>query len=308
MFHQVLLSYTNKKNGIRYNIVAEEPQAPILVIPIPDQIVNEGANFGPFNLNEYIESPDAVSGTMRFFAELSDGRALPQGLICTSDGWVSGIPANGTEGVYEIVVVAENASGIPLSVSFQLIIKERIKMGHISEFTQLKSKIWEALEQGLPTPEITELINHPITKDDINYLVERMAPFIIWDVFNLDPPHVKQLLNFENLNKHYNIYDCGSCLVGAPKELFSHERTMEDAYQMARVMAREVYKRGWTVEFSGIEKVKRVAWVELSHLSEEFGKKVTIISHTATQRDIQLYRDTVEAWKQANVQSGSKLM
>ena len=54
--------------------MADQPQAPILVNPIPTQIVNEGANFGPFNLNEYIESPNAASGTVRFFAELSQPR------------------------------------------------------------------------------------------------------------------------------------------------------------------------------------------------------------------------------------------
>lgn len=279
--------------------MSEQPQAPILIKEIPAQIVNEGGTFGPIDLSQFIESPNEMSGPVRFFAELSDGRALPDGLICTTDGWISGIPAKGTQGSYEVILVAENESGIPLNIQFELTIKERIKLNQASELTQMKAKVWEALEQGFPIPEIAELLSMPLKPEDIRYLVERFAVFTIWDVFNLDPPSEKHVLSIAGLNRHYEIYDCGSCLIGAPKDLFSHERTMQDSYQMARIMAQEAYKRGWTVEFSGIDQVMRAAWVELQHLSELHGKKINIISFNAQPRDIKLLETTAEAWKQA---------
>lgn len=284
--------------------MAEQPSSPILNQPIPAQIVNEGASFGPLNINEFIESPNAISGKVRFFAELADGAALSRGLICSSDGIISGIPAKGTQGIYEIVIIAENDSGIPFSTQFTLTIKEGIK-NITDEYTLLKGKVWDALRQGLPLPDMAELINHPVTPQDVKYLLERITPFIIWDVFNLDPPGTKHLLPLEGVNKHFNIYDCGSCLVGTPKELFSHERTLEDTYQIARIMAREVNRRGWTIELSGIEKVKRAAWIELQHVAELTGKRINIISYAPSEKDMHIYQVASGGWQQ-ELDKGSK--
>lgn len=106
--------------------MADQLVPPKLILPIPPQIVNEGAVFGPLNLNEYIQSPDPDSGKIYFFAEITDGSALPKGIICTGDGTITGIAAAGTHGNYNIRVVAENDAGVPCTAEFTFTIKERM--------------------------------------------------------------------------------------------------------------------------------------------------------------------------------------
>src|SRR5689334_627174 len=115
------------------------PNPPILIKPIPSQVVNEGAAFGPFNLTDFIQSPDAESGVLRFQAELANGNALMTGLICTSNGIVSGIPAKGTEGEYQIKITAQNDAEASLQTEFNLSIKSRAAFATDEDFTKLKA-------------------------------------------------------------------------------------------------------------------------------------------------------------------------
>lgn len=274
--------------------MAEPSDAPQLVKEIPPQIVNEGAAY-ELNLNDFIQSTTPNGGTVHFVGELNDGRALPAGMICTDNGMLSGIPAKGTIGGYQFVIVAENDSGIPLVTEFPFTIKERI---HVSEeedvLRSFKTKVWEALGKNLPLPDVDMAalfdLTRPLTGIEIYYLMERFATLTIWDVYNLDSPGPKQLLDLAGCSKHYNIYDCGSCIIGAPKELFSHARTLEDALQTARAMAREVYQRGWTIEFGGFNKMIRAGWVELQVLSDKHGKQIDVLHYTPSDRDVVLYQ------------------
>lgn len=121
---------------------------PILVKPIPPQIVNEGAPFGPFNLNEYIKLQDQDGDSLQFTATLTSGATLPKGLTCTAEGIIQGIPAKGTQGVYDLAVVAENSSGTPLTAEFKLSIKERIA---IETKEGLQQILQHAILEGLDT-------------------------------------------------------------------------------------------------------------------------------------------------------------
>ncbi len=266
-------------------------QSPVLIKNIPSLIVNEGAALGPLNMNDFIQPPDAEEGPLKFTAELSGGAALIQGLICTESGTLGGIPAAGTEGDYEIVILAKTVSGGQLTTKFTLTIKERISMleGH-QYFTDLKSKVWEALGQDLPLPEIESLINRPLTLVEVYYLMQRFATMTIWDVHNLDLPGENKKLELEGANEHFQIYDRGSCLVGAPKDLFSHDRTLEDALQTARVMAREVCKRGWAVELTGFNKMVRASWVEIKLWESKYHKPLEILHYEPTEADQKLYQ------------------
>lgn len=264
---------------------------PVLKKAIPPQIVHEGAAFGSFDLKEYVES-DIDSGELQFKAELKDGRALPAGVICTSDGLLNGIPGAGTAGVYEIELKAKNAAEDVLTTIINFTIKERLSIEDPYFLTNLKSKVWEALGKDLPLPEMAEIgnvLNRPISPVEIYYLLQRWATLTIWDVYNLDFPGDKQLIAIPELNQHYHIYDRGSCLVGVPKDLYSHARTLEDALQTARLMAREVYKRGWTIEFAGFNKMVRGAWVELQILGEKHGKQLEILHYSPSTDDYKIY-------------------
>lgn len=262
--------------------------APIVKKKIPSQVINEGAAYGPFKLRDFIDTPD--KSPCRFSAALSNGTALPKGLICTEDGNLTGIPAKGTTGSYEIKVDVENEEG-EVSATFIVTIKPaptEITAGYID---QVKSQIWEALEQNLPIPDLGAMLEREITPLDIYYLLERWGTLTIWDAFNLDPPGEKKLLRLEGVSPHYNVYDRGSCLISGPKDLYSHERTVEDGLQTARAMAREVYKRDWTVELVGFDKLRRAAWIEFQLMADQYGKRLEVVNFSPSVEDIKLYTD-----------------
>jgi len=208
-------------------------------------------------------------------AQLSTGEALPRGMICTSDGILTGIPAKGTEGNYEVEVTASNGFG-SVKTTFSLMIKPAFVVVDQVYLDRLKAQVWEALGQNLPIPEVSELYNQPFTPIEMYYLLERWGVIIIWNALNMDTPGEKILLTLEGASQYYVVYDRGSCLVAGPKDLLSHERTLQDGLVTARALANEVYKRGWTIELSGFDKFTRAAWIELQHLGDRNGKYLDI--------------------------------
>ncbi len=268
---------------------AQSNGAPVLIQPLLRQVVNEQAAFGPIDLNDYVESPNR-SDKPRFSAVLASDAALPAGLICTADGQFTGIPAKGTAGVYDVIITAENNDG-SLQIPLLFLIKPSLATKSSDYLEKVKNQVWEALINQQPVPELADLLDRPVTELDIYYLLERWGILKIWDAFNLDPPHEKKLLQLDGLNEHYNVYDCGCFLIGAPKNLFSHERTLQDGLQMAQIMAREVYHRGWVVELVGFEKFTRAAWVEIQQLGDKLGKRLEVINFNPSPGDVKLYND-----------------
>src|SRR5438477_12343487 len=126
---------------------------PVVVKTIPPQVVNEQAAYGPFNLKDYISTPEG-SGNLRFKAELTSGQSLPKGMICTADGLLTGIPAKGTQGNYEIKITAENDAG-PFQTTLLLTIKPSLIQTTVDYIDQLKAQVWQALEQKLPIRNMT---------------------------------------------------------------------------------------------------------------------------------------------------------
>lgn len=273
--------------------MSSEPQIPVIIKPIPAITTNEGAACGPLDLKEFIQSPDKSSGDVRYYAQLSDEQPLPKGLICTTDGLLGGIAAAGTAGTYQIILIAENEAIEPLMVEMNLTINSRLTTEDPSFLGNLKTQIWEALGQNLPLPEMGDAMDRPITPTELYYLMQRYAVLSIWDVYNMDPAHDKVLLNLPDSSPHYNIYDRGSSLIGAPKDLFSYDRTLADAIQTSKVMAREVFKRGWTIEFAGFNKMVRAAWIELRLQGDKAGKHLEILHYSPGPEDIKVY--TAEA-------------
>lgn len=263
--------------------------APIVLKPIPSQVINEGAAFGPVDLSAYLGTIDGV-GMVTFQVGLMQGGGLPRGLIGTSDGQLTGIPAKGTEGEYEVKVVATNEAG-SVEASFPLTIKPAlIAAGTAAELDLLKSEVWHAIDNNLERPVIQGLLDRAITPLDIYYLLERWGTLTIYDAFNLDTPGDKVPLVLKGVSEHFNVYDRGSCLVAAPKDLFSYERTVDDGLRTARALAREAYQRNWVVELVGFEKYVRSAWVELQLLGDRFGRAAEIINYNASVHDMQVYQ------------------
>lgn len=73
--------------------------------------------------------------------------------------------------------------------------------------------------------------------------------------------------------------------MATPRHLFDHARTLSHAVQTAQAMAREVFNRGWKVEFGGFDKMVRAAWVEFEALSQKFNKAVDYFEFTPSPQD-----------------------
>jgi hypothetical protein len=265
---------------------------------IPDQVINEGAAYKPLDLKQFIQAQDARS-QIRFQAELEDGRPLPQGMICTAEGVFTGIPARGTEGAYVVVLKAQDViEGDEFATRFNLLIKPVNVATQHDLLKDLKAQIWEAVGKGQPLPVMPDLggiFNWPVTPFDIYYLLERFAYLTIWDAYNMDAPGKAVPINLKGASEHYRIVDRGSCIVASPKDLFSDQRTPRDALITARAMAEEVYKRGWTIEFSGFDKMVRAAWVRLQVLGKQQGKYLEILHYAAPAEDTVIYTKEIGA-------------
>jgi len=266
-------------------------QAPVLIKPIPAQLVNERAAYGPFDLKEFIQVAEGDEKA-RFSALLKSGDALPTGMICTEDGILTGIPGKDTQGNYEIVVTAANDSG-ELQAEFILAIKPSLTSGGNEYMDKLKAQVWSALQQNLPLPNIEGMYNQPITDLEIYYLLERWASITVWDAFNLEPPTEKKLITLPGVSTHYHVYDRGSCLVATPKDLFSEQRTIDDGLRTARAVSAEAYRRNWTVQLVGFEKLTRAAWVEFQRLGDVHGKRLDVVGYNPSLDDVKLYTDQV---------------
>lgn len=288
--------------------MTDELKPPVLQKPIPPQIINEGSALDPLDLKEYIQSPNAKSGSVLFFAELANEEPLPSGIVCTPEGLVQGTPAQGTAGEYELTVFGVNDSGLPFSTPLFLTIEKAMISAadnqqksapapapaedflSLDDFPSLGPASESQREAWDASAKLAELYGRPITIVDIYYLLQQYATLTIWDAYNLEPPGNKTPITLQNASPHYAIYDRGSCLIGVPKDLFSHERTLEDALQTSRAMADEVYKRGWVIQLAGFDKMMRAAWVELQYLGEKHSKNLEILYFTPTANDLKIYQ------------------
>ena len=142
-------------------------------------------------------------------------------------------------------------------------------------FTEEKRAIWEAIIQGQSIPELKELMDRPISHQEIYYLLSRISYFVIWDANNSAPAGELRALALKGASEMFHVYDRGSCIVATPKQLFDHNRTLRQGVDTAQAMAKEVFQRGWRVEFGGFDKMVRAAWVEFELLSQKFGKPVS---------------------------------
>lgn len=262
-------------------------EAPAVIKDIPPQIINALAAYGPFNFKEFIQTKDA--SPLQFTAELKSGGGLPKGLICTADGFLTGIPAKEAVGNYEVLLTATNEAGT-VTTTFMLTIKPSLSEGG-DYLDKVKAQVWKALKEQLPIPDLGAMYDRPITLLDIYYLLERWSVITIWDAYNLDPPGEKKILTLEGVSRHYNVYDRGSCIVGAPKDLFSYERTLVDGIQTAQALAREAHKREWTVELTGFEKLTRATWVEIQRLNDSTEKKIEVMNYNPTPDDVKVYNE-----------------
>lgn len=141
---------------------------------------------------------------------------------------------------------------------------------------------------SLVLPTLKDVMNRPVSATEVYYLLERFATFFIWDFYNFEQPAKVGLLESPTISPHFNVWDMGSCIVGAPKDLYSHARTLRDALVTAEAMAEIVYMRDWTVEFSGFDKMSHAAWGKLQDLGDLNDKHIEVMHFSPTVKDVKL--------------------
>ena len=157
-----------------------------------------------------------------------------------------------------------------------------------AEMVRDKQKVWQAILNGDTVPEIQSLLDRDVTYDEVYHLMERFAFLAIWNADDRSSAGKMKRLLLEGASEHFDVYDRGACLVGSPKQLFSHERTLLHGIDTAKAMAREALDRGWKVEFGGFDKLVRAAWVEMEALAEKQNKATGYAHYFPSEQDYEL--------------------
>lgn len=157
-----------------------------------------------------------------------------------------------------------------------------------SEMDRDKRKVWQAILDEKSVPEIQSILDREITYEEVYYLIGRFAYLVIWNADDRsDAGDLKRLL-LEGASERFNVYDRGACIAASPKQLFDHARTLSDAINTAKAMAREVLNRGWKVEFGGFDKMVRAAWVEMEAVAEKQNKATAYAHYFPSDQDYEL--------------------
>lgn len=230
--------------------------------------------------------PALASSPYRIEVTVSNGSASP--LVTSFELEVLPALRPEEEWQYDETLEDEFADAVTLNDEeereiFKTLKEELEKEGNFSEE---KQAVWEAILQGQTIPELQALIDRPISHQEVYYLLSRISYFVIWDANNPAPAGALHALALQGASEHFNVYDRGSCIVATPKHLFDHNRTLQHGVHTAQAMAREVFQRGWTVEFGGFDKMVRAAWVKFEILSQEFGKPVSYSYFQPTPHDV----------------------
>ena len=145
-----------------------------------------------------------------------------------------------------------------VSFAFTIEVYEAISTDDIA---QLHEDAWVSLNKGGDLPEsLQAILERPISKEDVYYLLERYATFTLWNADDLRLADGGKQINVKDVSDKFNVYDFEVCLVAAPKSLFDHSRTLTDAVKTAEAMTREVHKRQWNVEFGGFDRMR--CWIK----------------------------------------------
>ena len=286
----------------------------IVTKAIPLIRANEASRLS-FDFKDFFSNPKGVEEKLSFKAWARAGEVFPRGLNVTEDGVLKGVPARGAAKTdcYYFYLQASNGVCEPFSTEIQLLIlpakaddasdEEVEELGFVNqEFRELleevvannlkqeiinneKNQAWQDIASDLEVDQLESLLNRPITKADVYYLLERFAHFTLWNADDVSEPEGLEIVTLTGSSEKFTVYDRGSCLTTAPKSLFDHSRTLTDAINTAKSMAQEVTRRGWNVEFGGLDKMVSAAWVELNTAKEKLGHKVTIQHYQPSQQD-----------------------
>ena|SRR3990167_11227917 len=234
--------------------------------------VNEDRPMSPVYLSRYIDSLEEEKVA---FSLKSESDPLPQGVVLNESGQLSGKPVKGSARPhsYHLKIIGQGKEDrIEFELPFHV-----YKIKTADEITSLFSEAWEQLtKEGIMPETLEEIIQRPISKTDMYYLLQRFASFTVWNADDLRLADNGQLVTVKEASDEFNVYDFEVCLVATPKDLFSHERTLGDALQTAKAMVKETYRRKWHVEFGGFDRMANIAWYEIKKLNAKGAHQMEI--------------------------------
>jgi hypothetical protein len=253
----------------------------------PNLLINVGSSVVPVDFKHFITNI-TDHDDWHFQLKCVNGMSLPAELLFSSDGILSGMASQDTEGSYDLEFQVSDNQGKQVCSSFKLVIQPSESAAHTDLATTLQQQLAVAVggdPQQLGIPNLNKIYNWQHKPIDIYRLAERFAYLSVWNAADPSSPGALQPLSLAGASNHYHVYDCGSCLVGSPVALYSSQRTAHDAYITARAIAVEAYNRGWDIEFSGFDKMVRAAWVQLNILSAQYNKPIKIMNYKPRRED-----------------------
>lgn len=194
--------------------------------------------------------------------------ALPAGLELTSEGFLRGIPSSVllTGSPHKIKILASENRGDNVEFTVELYVFPPLTPDDIRN---RQTKIWDDLSKfGEIQQLLPELLSRPVSKEEIAYLLQRFAYFIVWNADDLRLADNGQAVEIEGLNEHYLAYNFDVCLLVTPKSLYDGNRVILHGDEAARSLIQEAHRRKWQVEFGGHPRMARIAWFEAQRLNE----------------------------------------
>lgn len=252
---------------------------------LPEVRVREGAVFPSISLRQtayaYIREE---AETMQFSLVLNDKDKMPAGISLREEGELAGNLLTGTASKkpYEVSIKGKSLNKellfrVKVFIYPQTAQQTKQETIRPVDFTSEKAEAWVAISHDLGLPSLQEIVERPISKSDIYYLIGRFALLEVWNASDLSLPGTGKLLHLPEASNKFNVYDFGVCLVTVPVNLFSHERHVLDNVQTAKAIIQEVYKRGWeSLEFAGYDRMVNAAWRAVNTLNLDSNRLIDV--------------------------------
>jgi hypothetical protein len=157
--------------------------------------------------------------------------------------------------------------------------KEAVKEQIAPDLSGLEH-FWETLDKGFEFPSLEQILTREVTPAEFDYLLQRMAPLIVWNSDTIAPADQGVLITLREASPYYRVYDFVVALLATPKKLYDGERTWGDSIQTAQAMGREGARRGWNMHLEGFDKMVTVAWVEVQRINlSRKDKKIQVLHY-----------------------------